>query len=117
MCLYHPPMSVSRRRAIQSLAMAGAGVGLAPVIIRGQSSPIVVAGKPVEISVATVSRSTVRISVRPIVNGKPQAIVNRGALVDAAEQQVSSGDLLVRVIDGASPTIGDYPRTAVRCRR
>ena len=62
-------------------------VGLAPVIIRGQSSPIMVAGKPVEISVATISRSTVRISVRPIVNGKPQAIVNRGALVDAAEQQ------------------------------
>ena len=98
-------MSVSRRRAIKALAMAGTGFGLTPTIIRGQSSPIVVAGKPVEISIATVSRSTVRISVRPIVDGKPQAIVNRGALVEAAEQRVTSGDLVVRVTDGPAPTI------------
>ena len=55
---------------------AGGGrrrLALAPAIIRGQSSPITVAGKPVEIAIAPISRSTVRISVRPIVNGKPQA--------------------------------------------
>jgi alpha-glucosidase/alpha-D-xyloside xylohydrolase len=81
-------------------------VGIAvPTLVRGQSSPIVVAGRPVEISIATVSRSTVRISVRPIVDGKPQPIVNRGALVAAAEQGIASGDLLVRVTEGSSPAI------------
>jgi alpha-glucosidase/alpha-D-xyloside xylohydrolase len=81
-------------------------VGIAvPTLVRGQSSPIVVAGRPVEISIATVSRSTVRISVRPILDGKPQPIVNRGALVAAAEQGIASGDLLVRVTEGSSPAI------------
>ena len=76
-----------------------------PALVRGQSSPIVVAGRPVEISIVPISRSTVRISVRPIVDGKPQGIVNRGALVVAAEQRVQSGDLMVRVLEGASPAI------------
>jgi alpha-glucosidase/alpha-D-xyloside xylohydrolase len=97
-------MPVSRRAAIRHLTAAGAGLAIAPAIIRGQS-PITVAGRPVEISIAPVSRSTVRISVRPIVNGKPQSIVNRGALVAAAEQRVASGDLMVRVLEGASPSI------------
>src|SRR6185436_9494703 len=97
-------MPVSRRAAIKHLTAAGAGLAIAPAIIRGQS-PITVAGRPVEISIAPISRSTVRISVRPIVNGKPQPIVNRGALVAAAEQRVASGDLVVRVLEGSSPAI------------
>jgi alpha-glucosidase (family GH31 glycosyl hydrolase) len=98
-------MKVSRREALTQLAAGGVGAVLAPTIIRGQSAPIIVGGKPVEISVATVSRSTVRISLRPILNGKPQAIVNRGALVDGAEQRVASGDLVVRVAEGPSTVI------------
>jgi alpha-glucosidase/alpha-D-xyloside xylohydrolase len=98
-------MPITRRRALKGLAAAGAGIVLAPSIVRGQSSPITVAGRPVEISIVPISRSTARISVRPIVNGAAQAVVNRGALVGAAEQRVASGDLLVRVLEGASPSI------------
>jgi alpha-glucosidase/alpha-D-xyloside xylohydrolase len=98
-------MSISRRAAIKRFAAAGAGAAMAPVVLRGQASPITVAGRPVEILVTPVSRSTVRISVRPIVGAKPEAIVNRGALVDGAEQRVASGDLVVRVLDGAAPSI------------
>ena len=98
-------MKVSRRDALTQLAAGGVGAVLAPTIIRGQSSPLTVAGKPVEIAVAPVSRSTVRISVRPIVSGKPQPVINRGALVAAAEQRVASGDLVVRVAEGPSTVI------------
>ena len=97
-------MKVSRRVALKHIATAGAGMAIAPAIIRGQS-PIIVAGKPVEIAIVPISRSTVRISVRPIVNGAAQPVVNRGALVAAAEQRVASGDLVVRILEGASPTI------------
>jgi alpha-glucosidase len=97
-------MPVSRRAALKQLTAAGAGLAIAPAIVRGQS-PIFAAGRPVEIAIVPISRSTVRISVRPIVNGAPQPVVNRGALVAAAEQRVASGDLMVRVLEGASPAI------------
>ncbi len=93
-------MPVSRRKALRRLAAAGVGVALAPIVIRGQARVITVAGRPVEIAIVPVSRATVRISVRPIVNGKPLREVNRGALVAAADQQVASGDLVVRVTEG-----------------
>ena len=98
-------MPVSRRKALRRLAAAGAGMALAPAIIRGQAKAITVAGRPVEIAIVPISRSTVRISVRPIVNGKPLRAVNRGALVAAADQQVASGDLVVRVTEGPSTVI------------
>jgi alpha-glucosidase (family GH31 glycosyl hydrolase) len=98
-------MAVSRRHALRRLAVTGAGMVLAPSIIRGQSSALTVAGRPVEIAIVPVSRATVRISVRPLVDGQPQPVVNRGALVAAAEQRVQSGDLVVRVLDGSAPTI------------
>jgi alpha-glucosidase/alpha-D-xyloside xylohydrolase len=91
----------SRRDVIKGLLAAGAFYA-APVIVRGQARVIRVAGRPVEIAIVAVSRSTVRISVRPIVNGKPLREVNRGALVAAADQRIGSGDLVVRVIEGPS---------------
>jgi alpha-glucosidase/alpha-D-xyloside xylohydrolase len=57
-------------------AMFGGG------IIRGQASPIVIAGQPVEISVASVSAATVRITVLPIGSG---TVADDGALVAAAQ--------------------------------
>jgi alpha-glucosidase/alpha-D-xyloside xylohydrolase len=87
------------------LAAAGAGVALAPAVLRGQRAPLMIAGRAAEIAIAPISASTVRISVRPIVDGTPQAIVNRGALVAAAEQRVASGDLLVTVTQGPTTTI------------
>jgi alpha-glucosidase/alpha-D-xyloside xylohydrolase len=97
-------MAVTRREAVRHLAAAGAGAAIAPVILRAQS-PMTVAGRPVEVAVTPISAAAVRISVRPIVGGMPQAVVNRGALVAAAEQRAASGDLMVRVRDGASPAV------------
>ncbi len=101
-------MTVSRRDALTRLAVAGAGTVLAPSIIRGQSSPIIVAGRPVEIVVRPLGEFTVRISVRPIVDGKPQPVINRGALVEPVggnESRVETGDLVVSVREGATTTI------------
>jgi alpha-glucosidase (family GH31 glycosyl hydrolase) len=97
-------MAVSRRTAIKRLAAAGAGVAIAPVVLRGQS-PLTFAGRPVEIAIVPISASTTRISIREIVDGKARPIVNRGALVAAADQRVTSGDLVVRLLDGESPVI------------
>jgi alpha-glucosidase/alpha-D-xyloside xylohydrolase len=95
---------ISRRHAVKKLAAASFAAAAAPSILRGQS-PITVAGRRVEIVVTPVSAATVRISARPIVDGKAQAVVNRGALVAAAEQRAASGDLIVRVREGASPAV------------
>ena len=94
----------NRRDVIKGICSAGAFYAL-PVIVRGQTRVLTVAGRPVEIAIVTISRSTVRITVRPIVNGKPIRDVNHGALVDAARQSVASGDLVVRVTEGPSTVI------------
>lgn len=96
---------VSRRIVIKRVVTAGAGLMLAPTIVRGQATALTVAGTPVEIAIVPVSRATVRITVKPIVNRVAQEVVNRGALVAAAEQRVTSGDLVVRVTEGPSPVI------------
>lgn len=72
---------VSRREVLKQLGSAGAGVVVSGGILRGQSSPITVAGQPVEIAVASVSPSTVRITVLPI---GAAAKKDDGALVAAA---------------------------------
>ena len=59
-------MRVSRRAAITRLGSAGAGLALAPAIIRGQSGPLVVAGQPVEMIVASLSPTTIRLTVVPL---------------------------------------------------
>jgi alpha-glucosidase/alpha-D-xyloside xylohydrolase len=69
----------------------------APSILRGQSSPIVVAGQPVEIAVASISPSTVRITVLPIANAS-RTVPDDGALVAAAE-----GRSLVRTRETFAP--------------
>jgi alpha-glucosidase (family GH31 glycosyl hydrolase) len=59
------PRPISRRRAIKTIGAAGAGFSLAPIALRGQAAPIMVGGRPVEIAIASVSPSTVRITVTP----------------------------------------------------
>jgi alpha-glucosidase (family GH31 glycosyl hydrolase) len=99
---------VSRRAALRQLGAAGAGVALSGTVLRGQRSPIVVAGTPVEIAIASVSRSTVRITVLPIDAASSQNVPDDGALVRAAEGRVvgrrrsefapvRAGDLRVRL--------------------
>ena len=98
---------LSRRRALKHLAAAGAAAAFSPVVIRGQSAPIRLAGMPVEISVASISPVTVRITVAAIVG--TAGVPEDGALVAAAEGKplarrrtpdaftaVRAGDLTVR---------------------
>jgi alpha-glucosidase len=71
---------ISRRQALKDLSIAGAGLAISGGIIRGQATDIIVAGKPVEIAVSSVSPATVQITVRPIVEGAPAAVAVTGAL-------------------------------------
>ncbi len=101
-------MKVSRRDALTRLAAGGVGAVLAPAIIRGQAAPIIVAGRPVEILVRPLGEFTVRISLRPIVGGRPQPVINRGALAEPVggnESRVETGDMVVSVVEGATTTI------------
>jgi len=76
--------AVSRRDALKRFGTAGGGAVLTRGIIRGQSSDIVVAGKPVEIVVSEVSRSTVRLTILPIDRGRLATVPEDGALVPDA---------------------------------
>ena len=77
------PERPSRRNALKQLAAAGAAAAFSPVVIRGQATPIRVAGMPVEIAVASISPVTVRITVAAIVG--TGGVPDDGALVAAAE--------------------------------
>jgi alpha-glucosidase/alpha-D-xyloside xylohydrolase len=75
---------LSRRDVLQQIGAAGAGVILAGRFVRGQPRPILVAGKPVEMLVASISPSTVRIAVLPL-DRATAVVLDDGALVPAAE--------------------------------
>src|SRR5262245_40721889 len=77
-------MSVSRRHALKHLGAVGAGLALAPSSIRGWFGPITVAGRAAEIAVASVSPSTVRLTVLPVEGASAAAVAEDGALVAAA---------------------------------
>ncbi len=83
-------------------------MAVAPTFIRGQRAAITVAGTPVEVVVRPLGDSTVRITLLPIVNGQPQPVVNRGALVEPVGgngSRVQTGDMVVTVRDGATTAI------------
>jgi alpha-glucosidase (family GH31 glycosyl hydrolase) len=99
------PNPLSRRLVLKRLGAAGAGVAFSGVGT-GQARSITVAGKPAEIVVASVSPSTVRITVLPV--GGP-SVADDGALVSAAAgkelgrrrapaplEPIRAGDLTVR---------------------
>ena len=108
---------VTRRKALRDIGVAGAGIAFSGGVIRGQGPGIVVAGKPVEIAVSSVSPSTVRITVRPLVDGAPVPVAVTGALerespdstlasarAAAALTRVRAGDLTVRFTENP-PTL------------
>jgi alpha-glucosidase (family GH31 glycosyl hydrolase) len=74
---------LTRRDVLKQIGVAGAGALIAPAIIRGQSTPIRIAGMPVEIAVASVSPTTVRITAAAIAGAA--GVPEDGALVRAAE--------------------------------
>src|SRR5688572_3230864 len=97
----------SRRTALKHMAAAGLGAALRPVVIRGQSAPIRLAGMPVEIAVASISPTTVRVTVSAIAG--TGGVPDDGALVAAGEGKplarrrradqfapVRAGNLIVR---------------------
>jgi alpha-glucosidase (family GH31 glycosyl hydrolase) len=81
----HMTKPISRRDALKHLGAAGAGAILTRGVVRGQSSDIMVAGRPVEIVVSSLSPSTVRITVMPIAGGKPNAVPVDSALTPGGE--------------------------------
>jgi alpha-glucosidase/alpha-D-xyloside xylohydrolase len=103
---------ISRRRAVKQIGAGSVGALLTGGILRGQSTDIRVAGRPVEIAVVAVSPSTVRLSVLPIENGRPSEIPLNGGLADpragkaagrgrsgAAMKSIRAGDLVVRLTE------------------
>jgi hypothetical protein len=101
---------VSRREVLKQVGAAGAGAILGASVASAQSDAIRVAGKAVEVTLNSVSSQTVRISIVPVENGKPQAIPYDGSLVQqswgkpvarlttlARGQTVRCGDLVVKL--------------------
>jgi alpha-glucosidase/alpha-D-xyloside xylohydrolase len=98
------------------MGIAGGGFLFAGTI-RGQTRPIQVAGRPVEIEVWSSSPSTVRLTVRPLEEGRLLAVPLTGALAaerpgtlvargpePADVQRIRAGALTVRFTDGP-PTL------------
>jgi alpha-glucosidase/alpha-D-xyloside xylohydrolase len=102
---------VSRRDTLKSLGSAGAGVLLNPRLIsNAQDAAIQVTGRLVGIALTSISAQTVRLSIVPIENGKPQPIPQDGSLAQQAwpepvaqlttlpsERTVRCGDLSVKL--------------------
>ena len=108
---------ITRRAALKQISAAGAGVLVSRGVIRGQGGDIVVGGQPVEIAVASLSPSTVRISVLPIVGSTPTVVPQDGGLAEPSAAKrvaaarastqfkpVRAGNLTVR-FTAAPPTI------------
>jgi alpha-glucosidase (family GH31 glycosyl hydrolase) len=99
-------MSISRRNWIQA---AGAAV-LARAQLNAAEKPLRIAGREVEIQLASVSASTFRLSLLPLQDGKPAEVVSDGSLVERSwaapraklhgaipEQTVKLGALRVKI--------------------
>ncbi len=113
------PDPLSRREALKRLCSITAGFALTGdisrggLVIRRRSKDLTIAGQPVEIGVLSVSASTVRLTIRPLQNGRPEPLPITGELArhDAgtmsrsgrtapALARVRAGDLVVHVEDG-----------------
>src|SRR5437868_11221692 len=88
---------ITRRKALQGIGVAGAAMVLRlDTDARGQ--PLTIAGKPVELRIASISPITVRVSIltNGLPKGAPEADLNRdGGLVPLTEQK--------RTVAGAAP--------------
>src|SRR5688572_23753722 len=109
-------MPASRREALKRIAAAGTGVALAPHVVWGQGSQIAIAGRQVLIAISSVSPSTLRITISPIVDGDTRRLNPSLALVDAAAGRrvggwqepfrvQRAGDLTVRFVPGLQPSV------------
>ena len=71
---------VTRRQALKRIGTSGAGLILTRGLIRGRSEDIMIAGKPVEIAVSTLSSATVRLTVLPLEGGGGAGLLGDGAI-------------------------------------
>jgi alpha-glucosidase len=124
------PDSVSRREALKQLGVVGAGLAIGRrQFVRGGANEIVVAGQPVEISVASLSVTTARITLQPIHNGAADSLPVTGELVaeklgrtitqsraSASLSRVRAGDLVVKFTDGP-PTLTVETRSGALVQR
>lgn len=101
--------SLSRRAVLKTIGSASAIALSQPASLLAQTAALEIAGKPVEITVSSVSPDTVRLSIAPLINGQPQPIPHDGALLQqtwskplaritslSRAQQVRSGNLIVK---------------------
>ena len=72
--------SVSRRDALKQLGILGTGLALGGPLRRPADAPLVVAGRPVELSVTSLGPRTVRITLRPIADGAAVPVPVTGEL-------------------------------------
>jgi alpha-glucosidase/alpha-D-xyloside xylohydrolase len=107
------PDSIPRREALKRLGVAGAGLAIGSRrILGGTAREIVVAGQAVEISVASLSPVTARITLQPIHNGATDPLPVTGELVSEklgrqvvhsrapeALSRVRAGDLVVTLAE------------------
>ena len=91
-------MSFSRRDALKRLAGVSGLSLLDAGTIHGAASEIVVAGQPVEIVVASVSPTTLRLTVRPLANGRPTDVPVTGELVEQAIGKLIARDRMGRAV-------------------
>ena len=75
---------LSRRDALKNIGSAGVVALLDAQSLTPREAAIRIAGQPVEIAVSRVSAVTVRLSVTPIVNGRPQQLPHDGSLTRRA---------------------------------
>jgi alpha-glucosidase (family GH31 glycosyl hydrolase) len=86
------PEPLSRRQALKRLGAIGAGAALAPHIlpdhgahvIRGQDTDLIIAGAKAEITVTSLSATTVRLTVQPLGAAGPAPVAQTGALAAEA---------------------------------
>ena len=110
------PDRISRRDALRQLG-GTAAMALAPVVVRSGVSGIVIGGRMIELSIASVSPVTVRIGVRAVARQAERSVAATGALVreeigrpverlrkPAGVDPIHAGDLRVRYTD-SPPTI------------
>jgi alpha-glucosidase (family GH31 glycosyl hydrolase) len=100
---------MNRREAMRRIGQTTAALALSGGVIRGQGTDIMIAGKPVEIVIASVSSSSVRINVLPIEGGKAAAVSDTGTIAPEGQghpyargrtanliSAVKAGDLRIR---------------------
>src|SRR5580765_7771560 len=72
----------SRRDALKSLLCAGTIAMIEPAYADAPESSLSIGSAPVEVTITAVSQHTVRVTIQPVRDGKPQPLETGGALLE-----------------------------------